>query len=70
MIIDQWHRNETKVRQAGRIAVEEARRAGAPAYYHDQKAGGLVREMPDGSRQLVEILDGEDVVVEQLGPRR
>jgi hypothetical protein len=70
MIIEQWRRNEARVRQAGRIAIEEARRAGAPAYYHDPKAGGIVREMPDGSRQLVAVVGGQDIVMQELGPRR
>lgn len=70
MIIEQWRKNKTRILQAGRIAVEEAHRAGAPAYYHDSEAGGLVREMPDGSRQLVQVVDGQDVVVDQLVPRR
>lgn len=70
MIIEQWRKNEVKVREAGRIAVNEARSVGAPAYYHDPKAGGMVREMPDGSRQLIDVVDGQDVVRLELGPRR
>lgn len=70
MIIEQWRRNEAKVRQADRIAIEEARRAGSPAYYHYSGAGGIVREMPDGSRQLVEVIGGRDIVVQELEPRR
>ncbi|WP_187968693.1 hypothetical protein [Aquibium microcysteis] len=69
MIIEQWRRNQAKLRQAGRIAVEEARCAGAPAYYHDPREGGVVRELPDGSRHLVEFINGEDVVVREIGPR-
>lgn len=69
MIIEQWRRNETKVRQAGRIAIKEAHHAGTPAYYYDAKAGGIVREMPDGSRQLIRIVGGQDIVVQELGPR-
>jgi hypothetical protein len=67
MIIERWYRNEGKVRQAGRSPIEEARRAGAPAYYPDLKAGGIVSEMPDDSRQVV---GGQQIVVQELGPRR
>jgi hypothetical protein len=30
---------------------------------------GIIREMPDGTRQRVELKNGEEVVVETFGPR-
>lgn len=56
--------------QAGARAVEEARQAGAPAYYMDRSLGdGIIREMPDGTRERIRCHEGEDVVVESYGPK-
>ena len=29
---------------------------------------GIIKEYPDGSRQMVEVSEGEDVVIENLPP--
>lgn len=67
MIFDKARENAEAIRRGGLDAIEECRLAGVPAYYMD--AGlctGIVREMPDGSRQHVKLVDGADVVVEEL----
>jgi hypothetical protein len=62
--------NAEAIRQVGTRALEEARQAGVPAYYMDPSLGeGVVREMPDGTRERIERRDGRDVVVETYGPR-
>jgi hypothetical protein len=39
-----------------------------PAHYVDPALGdGIIREMPDGTRQRVDLNDGEEVVVETFG---
>jgi hypothetical protein len=63
MIIEKWRRNAARIRQAGHIARARAQAAGIPVYYTDRSiADGIIREMPDGTRHLIEIIDGEDVV--------
>lgn len=58
MLLDKWRKNKDRVRQAGAIARERARTAGGPAYYRDASIGdGLVKEMPDGRRVLVDEAD-------------
>ena len=59
------------IRQVGARALEEARQAGVPAYYMDRSLGdGIIREMPDGTRERIQRHVGEDVVVETYGPGR
>ena len=54
MLLDKWRENEDRVRQAGTIALKQAREAGVPAYYRDPSLGeGVVKEMPDGNRVLI-----------------
>ncbi|WP_264048481.1 hypothetical protein [Methylobacterium flocculans] len=56
------------IRQVGARALEEARRAGVPAYYMDRSLGdGVIREMPDGTRERIQRHEGEEVVVESYG---
>ena len=70
MIIEKWRANESKIKRSGPLAIEAARKAGVPAYYRDLELGeGIVKEMPDGSRHLVEIVDGKDLVRKTFGPR-
>jgi hypothetical protein len=61
MLLDKWRKNKDCVRQAGAIARERARTAGVPAYYRDPSLGdGIVKEMPDGRRILVDEADEEE----------
>ncbi len=70
MLLDRWQRNQARVRQAGVVALQQAKEAGVAAYYRDPSAGdGLVKEMPDGSRLLVEVTGHEERVTAILGPR-
>ena len=68
MIIDKWRENELRVREMGKLAREEARKAGVPSYYRDRAFGeGIVREMPDGSRQLIGAVSDEEIVKAAFG---
>ncbi|MBB3175547.1 hypothetical protein FHR90_003403 [Endobacter medicaginis] len=59
-ILDRWRQNEGRVRQAGKLALEQARAAGVPAYYRDPGIGaGIIRQMPDGSRSVVSVAANE-----------
>lgn len=70
MIIDKWRENEAKVKRAGVLAVDAARRAGVPAYYRDAALGsGIIKEMPDGTRHMIEVVGDEDVIVESFVPK-
>lgn len=70
MIVEKWRENEAKVKRAGALAVEAARKAGVPAYYRDAELGsGIVKEMPDGTRHLIQVVCDEDIVKETFGPR-
>lgn len=62
--------NAESVRQIGVRALQEAKRAGVPAYYMDPSLGdGIIREMPDGTRERIERRGHRDVVAETYGPR-
>lgn len=71
MILKKAHENAEALRQAGRCAIEKAHRAGAPAYYMDKSLGeGIIKELPDGTRQKIELAeDGEQIIVESYGKR-
>lgn len=70
MIIDKWRENEAKVKRAGMLAVDAARRAGVPAYYRDATLGsGIVKEMPDGTRHMIKVVGDQDMIVETFGPK-
>jgi hypothetical protein len=57
------------IRTAGGRAAAELKRAGVAVYYMDESiAEGIIRELPDGTRQKVEINKNEEIVVEQLAP--
>lgn len=70
VLFERIRENATALRQVGDRAVREAREFGVPSHYGDPALGdGIIREMPDGTRQRVELRDGEEVVVETFGPR-
>jgi len=54
----------------GQRAITQAKRSGAPAYYMERELGdAIVRELPDGTRQIVKLLAGQAIVVRDLPPR-
>ena len=56
--------------QMGERAIESARRDGVPAYYVDASLGqGIIRELPDGTRERIERKGSRRVVVERYEPR-
>lgn len=70
MIVEKWRENEARVRRAGVLAVEAARKAGVPAYYRDASLGsGIVKEMPDGTRHMIEVVGDQDIIVETFAPK-
>jgi hypothetical protein len=70
MIFEKARENAEAIKQGGARAIAEAKLAGVPAYYLDAALGdALIKELPDGTRQRIEVIDGEDVVVESLGPK-
>lgn len=57
------------IRTAGGRAAAEMQRAGVAVYYMDDAVSdGIIRELPDGTRQKVEIGDDEDIVLATLPP--
>lgn len=70
VLFERIRENADAIRQVGGRAVREARNLGVPAHYVDPALGdGIIREMPDGTRQRVDLNDGEEVVVETFGLR-
>ena len=70
VLFDKLRENAETIRQVGERAVQEARRLGVPSHYMDTTVcAGIIREMPDGSRQRVELKDGREIVVESLSAR-
>ena len=70
MIFEKARENAEAIKQGGARAIEQAKLAGVPAYYVDPAVGdGIVREMPDGTRQRIQLIDGEVFVLEAIGPR-
>lgn len=67
MLLENAAKYQEAINTAGERAIQRAKRVGAPVYYMDAAIGeGIIRELPDGSRQRVAISDGEDVVLEYL----
>lgn len=71
MIVEKWRKNRLRVERAGSAAIKAAHKAKTAAYYLEKNyADGIVREMPNGSRQLIKIVDGNELLVRDLPPRR
>lgn len=69
-LLEKAQANAAEIQRAGLLALEDARRAGVPAYYIDPALGaGIIREMPDGTRQRLVVDGGREVVAEVFGPR-
>lgn len=70
MIFEKARENAEEIKKGAACAIEEAKKAGAPAYYMDPDLGeGIIKEMPDGTRHRIKLIDGEDVVIETFGPK-
>lgn len=68
MLLENATKYEQAIRTAGQRAMQQAKRAGAPVYYMDPAiSDGIIRELPDGTRQVVAIGEGEDIVIKTLG---
>lgn len=63
--------NAEAISEVGLRALEEAKKAGVPAYYMDRSVGdGIIREWPDGTREHIEHRGGQMVVLETYAPAR
>lgn len=71
MIVEKWRQNRLRVEQAGHDAIKEAHKAKTAAYYLEKNhPDGIVREMPNGSRQLIRIVEGKVTLIRELPPKR
>ncbi|RDI53852.1 hypothetical protein [Microvirga subterranea] len=69
-LLEKARENAEAVRNIGLIAIEEARRLGVPVHYMDPAVcDGIIRELPEGTRQHVRRVDGNEIVIEDLPPR-
>ncbi len=70
ILFDKIRENADAICRVGERAVREAKELGVPCHYSDPSlCDGIIREMPDGTRQRVEFRNGEEIVVETFGPR-
>jgi hypothetical protein len=70
MLLDVLHQSEERIAQAGPKAIRKALEAGVPVYYLDNALGeGIVKEMPDGTRHLIEVRHGDEIVLQTFAPR-
>jgi hypothetical protein len=69
MIFERARENAKAMAQMGQRAIAESKALGVPAYYVDPTLGaGIIKELPDGTRQRVERIEGKEIVLETLGP--
>jgi len=70
MLLDILHQDEENIAQAGPDAIKKALEAGVPVYYIDRALGdGIVKEMPDGTRHLIEVDHGKEIILQTFAPR-
>jgi hypothetical protein len=70
MLLDVLHQDEENIAQAGPKAIKKALEAGVPVYYIDNALGdGIVKEMPDGKRYLIEVDNGEEIILQTFAQR-
>ena len=70
MIFDKARENAAEIKKMGRYAIAKSHKAGLPAYYMDPALGeGIIKEMPDGTRHRIALVDSAQVVLETFGPR-
>ncbi len=64
MLLDVLHQSAEQIAQAGPKAIKRALEAGVPVYYLDDALGaGIVKEMPDGTRHLIAVRNGDEIVL-------
>ena len=69
MIFERARENAKAMAQMGQRAIAESKALGVPAYYVDPALGaGIIKELPDGTRQRVERIEGKEIALETLGP--
>lgn len=69
ILFEKSRENADAIRMMGKQAIAEARRMGLPAHYVDPALGeGIIRELPDGTRQRLQRVNGVRIVVETFGP--
>jgi len=69
MLLDLLRQDEERIALAGRKAIKKALEAGVPVYYADDSLGpGIVREMPDGTRHMIEFEAGIEVILQTFAP--
>jgi hypothetical protein len=67
MLFERLDAHAEALRTMGQRAIEQANKAGAPAYFMDSRLGdGIIRQMPDGALERVVLERGKFVVVETL----
>lgn len=69
VVLETLRQNTEAIRQVGRRAQDEARRAGVPVCYIDRSAYGddIIREYPDGRRER--MIRSENGAVVPIPPR-
>jgi|GEM_PF-1688155 len=67
MLFQRLDQHAEALRTMGERAIEQANKAGVPAYFMDASLGdGIIRQMPNGTLQRVVLERGRFVVVENL----
>ena len=70
MLLDILRQDEELIAQAGPKVIKKALEAGVAAYYLDNTLGeGIIKEMPDGTRHLIDLRDGEEIILQTFGRR-
>jgi hypothetical protein len=70
MLLEMLRQDEENIALAGPQAIRKALQAGVPVYYLDSSLGkGIVKEMPDGTRHLIEIDEGAEIILQTFAPR-
>ncbi|MFN3672928.1 MAG: hypothetical protein ACK4VM_13575 [Bosea sp. (in: a-proteobacteria)] len=70
MLFEMLRKNADAISQIGEQAVREAKALGVPAHYTDPSVcEGIIRELPDGTKQRVELKDGVEIVVATVRSR-
>jgi hypothetical protein len=69
MLLDGLAKDIERIAQTGVLAIAQAHAAGVAAYYIDETIGqGIVKHLPDGTIQLIDPNQDEDVVLRTIAP--
>jgi len=71
MLIERVRERAELIAQIGKLAIEKAHSAGGAAYYMDARLGdGIIKELPDGTRQNIRYDENwNEIVLETHGER-